>query len=130
MLITHTPPRYHLDLPAGLGCDFLLKEVWKVRPRLHVFGHVHAGYGQESVFWDEAQKVYERLCARREKGVLRDMVAIRAWFDLVKLALYGVLGVLWTRVWGGDGSDSLMVNSALMYRSSGKLGNNPQVVEI
>ena len=130
VLVTHTPPRHHLDLPAGLGCDFLLKEVWKVRPKLHVFGHVHAGYGQESVFWDEAQKAYERLCARKEKGIIRDVVAASAWVDLARLALYGVLGILWTRVWGGDGSESLMVNSALMYRSSGKLGNNPQVVEI
>ena len=130
VLITHTPPRHHLDLPAGLGCDFLLREVWRVRPKIHVFGHVHAGYGRENVFWDDAQKAYERLCARGENGIIRDMVAVDAWIDVVCLAIYGVLGILWSRVWRGDGRGSLMVNSALMYRSTGKLGNTPQVVHI
>ena len=130
VLITHTPPRHHLDLPSGLGCDFLLKELWKVRPKVHVFGHVHAGYGQESVFWDDGQRAYERLCARGERGVLRDMVTVGAWMGVVRLAIYGVLGILWSRVWQGDGGGTLMINSSLMYRSTGKLGNTPQVVEI
>jgi predicted phosphohydrolase len=130
VLITHTPPRFHLDLPAGLGCDFLLHEVWKVRPRVHIFGHVHAGYGRESVFWDDSQRAHERLCARRDKGLVRDMVAVGAWIGLVKLAIYGVLGILWSRVWQGDCGGTLMVNSSLVYRSTGKLGNLPQVIDI
>ncbi len=130
VLITHTPPRHHLDLPAGLGCDYLLKEVWRVKPKVHIFGHVHAGYGRESAFWDESQKLYERLCRRGEKGPIRDLVAVVAWLDMVKLAAYGVLGILWSKVWGGDGGGSLMINAALTYRSTGKLGNAPQVVEI
>lgn len=131
VLITHTPPRHHQDLPAGLGCDFLLKEVWRVKPRLMVFGHVHAGAaGVESVFWDDFQKIFESLCARGEKGVMRDMIAIQAWIDVAKLVVYGVLGILWTRVWGGSNEGSLMVNAALAYWSTGKLGNRPQVVEI
>lgn len=130
VLVTHTPPQHHLDLPAGLGCDFLLKEIWRVRPKVHIFGHVHAGYGRENVFWDEGQRAYERLCARGEKGVIRDMVAVGAWLGLVRLAVYGVLGILWSRIWGGDGGGSIMVNSSLTYRSSGKLGNAPQVIEI
>ncbi|KAK4917407.1 hypothetical protein LTR28_013297, partial [Elasticomyces elasticus] len=39
VLLTHAPPKYHLDLPAALGCEWLLKEVWRVKPRLHIFGH-------------------------------------------------------------------------------------------
>lgn len=46
ILVTHSPPRHHLDLPRGMGCEWLLKEVWKVRPRLHVSGHVHCGHGR------------------------------------------------------------------------------------
>ena len=130
VLITHTPPRHHLDMPWGVGCDFLRRETWKVKPRVHVCGHVHAGHGRENVFWDESQRVYEHLCARGEDGVLWDMIAVWAWVDVVRLLLFGVLGVLWTRVWGADDSGGIIVNAALMYRSSGQILNPPEVVDI
>lgn len=38
ILITHSPPKHHLDL-GGLGDSFLLQELWRIRPKLHVFGH-------------------------------------------------------------------------------------------
>ncbi|KAL1999678.1 hypothetical protein VTN02DRAFT_4191 [Thermoascus thermophilus] len=49
ILVTHTPPAYHRDLSPvfSAGCPFLLAETWRVRPALHVFGHVHAAYGVE-----------------------------------------------------------------------------------
>lgn len=130
VLITHTPPKAHLDLPVGLGCEYLAQEVWNVRPKVHVFGHVHAGYGREYVFWDDSQRIYERLYARGDKGMLRDMIAVKAWMDVAFLVLYGALGILWSRVWGGDDSGGIMINTALMYRSTGRLGNSPQVVDI
>lgn len=46
ILITDGPPRAHLDLLI-LGCSGLLAEVWRLRPALHVFGHVHDGHGEE-----------------------------------------------------------------------------------
>ncbi|KAI9910467.1 hypothetical protein PsorP6_010655 [Peronosclerospora sorghi] len=49
VLITHTPPMGHGDLVGDhhVGCEDLLHEVeHRVRPKLHVFGHVHEGYGQ------------------------------------------------------------------------------------
>lgn len=130
VLITHTPPRHHLDLPAGLGCDYLKNEVWRVRPKVHIFGHVHAGHGREEVFWDDTQRLYEKLCSREAQGIMNDMVAFLAWLDMVKLAMHGVLAILWSRVWGGDGRGTVMVNAALMYKSSGRLGNPPQIVDI
>jgi Icc-related predicted phosphoesterase len=58
LLITHTPPRYHLDRAPALlppephkGCESLRQRISKVRPRMHVFGHVHAGRGVEKVRW-------------------------------------------------------------------------------
>lgn len=62
ILITHTPPRAHLDL-GRLGCSYLLRELWRVHPLLHVFGHVHAGYGKEELFFDNVQLAYERVLA-------------------------------------------------------------------
>lgn len=130
VLVTHTPPRHHLDLPAGLGCDFLLKETWRVRPKIHVFGHVHAGFGRENVLWDKAQKIFERVCSGSQKGTLRDVMATGPWIDIVRLVVYGALSILWIRVWGGDDGGTIMVNSSLSHRSTGKLGNPPQVVNL
>ncbi|KAJ3554470.1 hypothetical protein NPX13_g10602 [Xylaria arbuscula] len=59
ILITHGPPRAHLDLTT-LGCNYLLRELWRVHPSLHVFGHVHEGYGHEWAHFDELQYAYER----------------------------------------------------------------------
>ncbi|MFN0049320.1 MAG: metallophosphatase domain-containing protein [Cytophagales bacterium] len=43
ILITHGPPFGILD--KGVGCEELLAKVIKVKPRLHIFGHVHQGFG-------------------------------------------------------------------------------------
>ena len=59
VLVTHGPPRAHLDL-LRLGCEHLLRELWRVRPTLHVFGHVHEGAGTEWLRFDELQDAYER----------------------------------------------------------------------
>jgi Icc-related predicted phosphoesterase len=43
ILITHGPPLGILD--GGKGCAALRRAVIRLRPRLHVFGHVHSAYG-------------------------------------------------------------------------------------
>ncbi len=49
VLITHGPPLGRGDSTSGnmrVGCVSLMKHVQqRLRPRLHVFGHVHEGYG-------------------------------------------------------------------------------------
>ena len=111
ILVTHTPPKWHLDLPVGLGCEFLLGELWRVRPRLHVFGHVHGGRGRESVQWDRAQKAYERIAGRQR---WLDMLRIGFWLDVARVLVYGAVGIVWARVWGADAEGSILVNSALV----------------
>ncbi|PSK60194.1 hypothetical protein B9Z65_1092 [Elsinoe australis] len=54
VLVTHTPPRAHLDLSpkhGRIGCTVLQRRLWEVRPALHVCGHVHEGWGAEVVRW-------------------------------------------------------------------------------
>lgn len=52
VLVTHGPPYGILDRtnqsaqPAG--CRELLKRVGQIKPRLHVFGHIHGAYGMQS----------------------------------------------------------------------------------
>jgi len=139
VLITHTPPKYHLDLPTALGCEFLLNEVWRVRPALHVFGHVHAGKsdtlgwlkgGKEVVRWDEGQKCLERTLARPD-GLVRELLNPRNWLDVMMVLAYGVMGLVWDHVWGGgQGRATLMVNASLMFNNTGELRNPPQVIDI
>jgi calcineurin-like phosphoesterase family protein len=128
ILVTHTPPKHHMDL-HGLGCEHLLSEVWRVKPRLHVFGHVHAGRGKEVVYWDDAQRAFEHGCSRRD-GLIRGMVDLWLWMDVVKVVWHGVSNVVWDRVWGGEGRVTRMVNASAMYINTGQLKNMPQVVEI
>jgi predicted phosphohydrolase len=62
ILVTHGPPKAHLD-HGGAGCDILVAELWRIQPRLHVFGHIHAGYGQELVQYNGLQEAYEAAAA-------------------------------------------------------------------
>ena len=56
ILITHGPPHGILDeVPRKLwientGCEELRKRVEIVRPKIHIFGHIHCGYGQTEKF--------------------------------------------------------------------------------
>jgi Icc-related predicted phosphoesterase len=48
VLITHGPPRGHGDRTSDgrhEGCDDLLDAIRRIKPRLHVFGHIHEDYG-------------------------------------------------------------------------------------
>jgi Icc-related predicted phosphoesterase len=53
VLITHGPPWGALDYvqigQEHLGCEELLKAVGRVRPKLHIFGHIHGGYGKATI---------------------------------------------------------------------------------
>jgi Icc-related predicted phosphoesterase len=49
ILITHTPPYGILDGDHHDGCPELRAAVKRLRPSLHVFGHVHSGYGVEVI---------------------------------------------------------------------------------
>lgn len=52
VLLTHGPARGSGDMTIDLnsaGSPSLLKHVQRVRPRLHVFGHIHEGYGEYDI---------------------------------------------------------------------------------
>ncbi len=44
ILITHSPPLGILD-GHGYGCEALTEFVERVKPKYHIFGHCHEGYG-------------------------------------------------------------------------------------
>ena len=49
ILVTHGPPFGHLDIPGGqsirVGCEVLRYRVDEIKPKIHVFGHIHGGAG-------------------------------------------------------------------------------------
>jgi len=49
ILITHGPPFGHLDIPGGntirVGCEMLRYRVDEIKPKIHVFGHIHGSWG-------------------------------------------------------------------------------------
>ncbi len=52
ILLTHQPPLGILDSDSrqrNLGCPRLLSRVREIQPRLHCFGHIHPGYGLQSI---------------------------------------------------------------------------------
>lgn len=51
VLITHGPPFGTLDKDEisgpHMGCQELARAIIRIKPRLHVFGHIHGDYGRE-----------------------------------------------------------------------------------
>lgn len=52
ILITHSPAFGTLDTVVGrpwdsLGCELLAERIERLRPKIHVCGHIHSGYGYE-----------------------------------------------------------------------------------
>lgn len=53
ILVTHGPPLMVLDQTAEgrhQGCEDLLLKVRQVKPKVHVFGHIHEAYGMEEQY--------------------------------------------------------------------------------
>jgi len=54
ILITHGPSWGSVDTVAGrpwdnLGCELLAERIQRFRPKIHVCGHIHSGYGIETI---------------------------------------------------------------------------------
>jgi Icc-related predicted phosphoesterase len=53
ILITHGPPQGHLDISGppynegDLGCELLRTKVDELKPKIHVFGHIHGSAGHK-----------------------------------------------------------------------------------
>lgn len=98
VLVTHGPPRAYLNL-LNIGYDHLLQEIWRFRPRIHVFGHVHAGRGQEWLPYSPSQAAFER-------GVIE-----RGGIWNLALAFWGFVSSLWT---AGIGVGTRLINAAMV----------------
>ena len=61
VLVTHGPPRGFGDRTfdgRNEGCDDLLVRVRQIKPKLHIFGHIHEAAGQ----WEEGGTTFINAC--------------------------------------------------------------------
>ncbi|KAE8162650.1 Metallo-dependent phosphatase-like protein [Aspergillus tamarii] len=141
ILVTHTPARFHRDWYHGSpeGCPFLLDELWKVRPLLHVFGHVHTSHGVERVQWDSAQwwleKYYRDASDSAQNPVLFALPGffhLVLWLDAIMILLSGVIALVrdLASLRRREERSTLMVNAACMSEDGERLVNEPIVVYI
>ena len=118
VLLTHGPPLGHLD--HGAGCAVLLSTLWRVRPRLHVFGHIHTARGVERVRWDDVQPAFEAVCVYADANV---GVGTR-WGQFVQLVWRAVSAKLSGWWWGRRtrrmwGRETMLVNAASVRDGQG-----------
>lgn len=122
ILLTHGPPKGHLD-DGGKGCPQLLREIWRTRPRLAVFGHIHPGHGAEHIVYDGIQEAYDGVIAG-DKGPL-------AVFHMACLLMFekfrGLLSY-WGRKRGAEGTT--LVNAAVVKGRKGEIRQPAIVVSI
>lgn len=76
LMVVHGPPKGHLD-DGGKGCEKLLAELWRARPKIAVCGHIHAGRGEERLLYDRSQASFEAVILGR-----------RPWISVLMLTLY------------------------------------------
>ncbi|KAK5661607.1 hypothetical protein OQA88_9707 [Cercophora sp. LCS_1] len=98
ILVTHAPPMGHLDM-FGIGCSHLLRSLWSIRPKLHVFGHVHAGYGHEFLRYDPLQAAFEQTV--KAKGGLWNLVRV-------------MRGLLWTMLGAQVEPQTQLINASMV----------------
>ncbi|KAF3800647.1 putative rhamnogalacturonate lyase C [Colletotrichum gloeosporioides] len=122
VLVTHAPPKGHMDDPQGnWGCEMLLRELWRVRPRLHVFGHVHCGHGVEAIGFDEVQGAWEDVVLDVSKGGR----GITAFARMMRACI----GVWWRGGRRGRG-ETVLVNAAVVGGIGDRLVREAAVVRI
>lgn len=124
VLLVHGPPKGYLD-NDGKGCPQLLREIWRVRPRLVVFGHIHAGYGQRFLRYDDGAEAAYASVLMGTRGLLA--VGSMVWYMMLQRLqrlLPSFLNI------STDHSYGVFVNAALMSRKEGDGIREPWVVQL
>ena len=110
VLVTHGPPYLHLDM-NGKGCGHLLKELRRVRPVAVVFGHIHAGYGEEFLSYDGVQEAWEQV-----------LLGTNGFLPLLKM--------IFRIAWPYNGVSTRLVNAAVLREESEGGLRSPVVIRL
>lgn len=116
VVLLHGPPAGHLD-DDGKGCKVLLSELWRVRPRLAICGHIHAGRGHELLVYDRVQQYYEDVALGRRNRMLSLLLLgiCTAWQALMHMerALGGTLSNNGKKEKHEQSTSTWLVNAAI-----------------
>lgn len=116
VVLVHGPPAQHLD-DGGKGCQNLLTELWRVRPRIAICGHIHAGRGHELLVFDRVQQYYEDVALGRSNWMssLLLLGICTAWRALVhvKRAARGTLSDTDNKDKDEQSTSTWLVNAAI-----------------
>ncbi|KAI0363463.1 Metallo-dependent phosphatase [Pilatotrama ljubarskyi] len=102
VLVTHGPPMGHLDI-AGLGCKHLAMHLWRARPRIHVFGHLHGGRGVVRADYSASQALYEAVSLRGA-----------GWWSVLRLVYATMLLKMRLKTPGRSLNGTTLVNASSM----------------
>lgn len=76
IVVTHGPPYGILDkVPRGelVGCKYLRKELFeRVKPKAHVFGHIHLGHGTQEV--DGIHFINASICTEEYEPINKPII--------------------------------------------------------
>jgi Icc-related predicted phosphoesterase len=119
--ITHGPPYSILDVskmfkPQSVGCQHLFNAMKRVRPRLHVFGHIHEGHGAKRLDWEN-----EKSKNAAPESMQADLMLWREGYREIDVSSRGEELQ--------HGKETLFVNAAIMDMHH-RPKNAPWVVEL
>lgn len=76
ILLTHTPPYgildYIPDQDKSVGCKLLLDSLERIKPKFHLFGHIHESYGEDILYWYENVKFTGKTTKFYNSALLND----------------------------------------------------------
>lgn len=126
VLLTHGLPRGHLDRRDfhDAGCSYLAAEVFRVRPRLHVFGHIHAVCGREDLVLDRARRIHDEVYAGWASWPAVALLAANVMFANIQCLLLGRKRML------ARERVTTFVNAAVVGGPHSDLVNGAVVVEL
>ncbi|TPX13864.1 uncharacterized protein E0L32_005808 [Thyridium curvatum] len=124
IIITHGPPRLHLDARDfhRAGCPHLAEHIARIRPRLHVFGHIHACCGREDIVLDRVQRYYE--------DVMNQWAGWGAVLSLAWLVAWDLVARVLLRVRRDRGPITAFINASIVGGPQNEIRNRPVEIEI
>lgn len=128
IMLTHGPPFGILDkvrgssgrMDSSVGCVHLLRAVKRAAPRLHVFGHIHEGYGKRLVNWRQFQDSESQ--DELDSGKIDMADVLEKGHAFIDISASGSHTLEW-------GQETLFINASIMDGSY-KPRNAPWVVEL
>lgn len=100
---------------GNVGCPHLLRAMARAKPLIHCFGHIHEGWGAETVTWKEVSGTEEKATMEqfKEKGWKKHVRKIER-VEVAKEEVKKERAVFLEGTGIRRGEQTIMVNAAIM----------------